>query len=75
MRTLPTRRDTGARYVPRDVTARRIARLLSEVPDFSLDSDDDLAALFKHTTGFDASPRWLPKLRAEVRAQMAEVVS
>ena len=55
------------------MTARRIARLLSEVPDFSLDCDDDLAALFWHATGFEAAPRWLPKLRAEVRAHLGEV--
>ena len=70
-----TRRDTGARFVPRDVTARRIARLVSECPDFDLNDDQDLAALFKHCTGFGAAPRWLPKLRAEARAQMGEVGS
>ena len=67
------RADTGARYVPRDQTARRIAKMLSEVPDLSLASDEDLAALFRHVTGFEAAPRWLPKLRAEVQAHMGEV--
>ena len=67
------RKGPGARMVPRDQVARRIARFLSDCPDFSLENDQDLAALFKHCTGFDAAPRWLPRLRAEVRAHMAEV--
>lgn len=65
----------GRRIVPRDVTARRIARLLSEIPEFTLEDDGDLTALFRLVTGFEPAERWLAKLREEVQAHLTEVAS
>ena len=65
-------RPTGYRFVPRDVTARRMAEMLADVPDLNLNDDGDLSALFRHAVGWDPAPRWLPKSRCSLEKEILQ---